>query len=196
MIHPDTELRLVNERIGHGVFATRDIPKGTITWVRDALDRAFTRDQVSAMEPPYRAILDKYCFVGADANYILCWDIARFVNHSCAPSCLAPGYDFEIAVRDIKSGEELTDDYGSLNLETEFECHCGASECRGVARPDDAVRLIERWDDQVEGVFHRLRDVDQPLWKFVKEQEEVTRVLVSGARPASCRVHSLLLCPS
>ena len=147
------------------------------------------------MEPPYRAILDKYCFVGADSSLILCWDIARFVNHSCAPSCLAPGYDFEVAVRDIKSGEELTDDYASLNLETDFECDCGCPECRGTVRSDDALRLVDHWDEQVAGVFPRLREVEQPLWTFVneKEKEQVAKVLDSGARPASCRVHSLLL---
>ena len=39
MIHPDTELRYVNDAIGYGVFATRHIPCGTITWVRDHLDQ-------------------------------------------------------------------------------------------------------------------------------------------------------------
>ena len=96
MIHPDTELRLVDERIGYGVFATRRIPAGTITWIRDALDRGFTRQAIDAMEPAYRAILDKYTFVDAIGEHVLCWDIARFVNHSCDPTCLAPGYDFEV----------------------------------------------------------------------------------------------------
>jgi len=31
VIHPDTELRFVNPDIGYGVFATRFIPKGSIT---------------------------------------------------------------------------------------------------------------------------------------------------------------------
>ena len=117
MLHPATELRFIDERIGYGVFTTRPIPRGTITWARDALDRSFTREAIDAMEPPYRAILDKYTFVDASGLYVLCWDIARFVNHSCDPTCLAPGYDFEIAVRDVAAGEQLTDDYGSLNLE-------------------------------------------------------------------------------
>lgn len=195
MMHPHTELRFVNERIGYGVFATQDIPRGTITWARDALDRAFTTEQMAAMAPPYRAILDKYCFVGGDGTHILCWDIARFVNHSCAPTCLAPGYDFEVAVRDIKRGEELTDDYASLNLETDFDCDCRSAECRGTVRSDDALRLCERWDQQVANVFPRLRDLDQPLWTFVDEREKaaVTKALDAGARPESCRVHSLLL---
>jgi hypothetical protein len=46
MLHPDTELRFVNRTIGYGVFATRMIPRGTITWVRDRLDQAFTPAQM------------------------------------------------------------------------------------------------------------------------------------------------------
>src|SRR5262245_44992186 len=117
MMHPSTELRFVDDQIGYGVFATRPIPRGTITWTRDELDRRFTRQDIDAMSPLYRAILDKYTFVDARGEHVLCWDIARFVNHSCDATCLAPGYEFEIAVRDIAAGEELTDDYGSLNIE-------------------------------------------------------------------------------
>ena len=32
MIHPDTELRFISPEIGFGVFATKLIPQGTITW--------------------------------------------------------------------------------------------------------------------------------------------------------------------
>jgi hypothetical protein len=61
MIHPHTELRFISPELGYGVFARRFIPKGTITWALDALDRSFSPSQVSAMAPLYREILDKYC---------------------------------------------------------------------------------------------------------------------------------------
>jgi len=35
MIHPDTEVRFINDEIGYGVVAKKLIPKGTITWVQD-----------------------------------------------------------------------------------------------------------------------------------------------------------------
>ena len=60
MIHPDTELRYVNDVIGYGVFATRHIPRGTITWVRDELDQAFSPDQILGMSDLSRQVLDKY----------------------------------------------------------------------------------------------------------------------------------------
>ena len=90
MIHPDTDLRYVNDVIGYGVFATRPIPRGTITWVRDNLDQAFSTDQILRMAEPYKQILAKYGYTDRHGATILCWDHARFMNHSCEASCLSP----------------------------------------------------------------------------------------------------------
>lgn len=38
MIHPSTELRLVDAVIGYGVFATGFLPRGTIIDAQDALE--------------------------------------------------------------------------------------------------------------------------------------------------------------
>jgi hypothetical protein len=38
LIHPDSELRFINPVMGYGLFATKTIPKGTVTWVGDPLD--------------------------------------------------------------------------------------------------------------------------------------------------------------
>lgn len=192
MLHPDTELRFINPTIGYGVFATRLIPAGTITWARDELDQVFTPPQVSARAPHLREILDRYCFYDGEGNWILCWDLARFVNHSCDANCLSAGFDFEIAVRDIHPGEELTDDYGTLNLTEPFECHCGAPSCRGVLHPEDPQRLVDEWDTRVRAVFSRLSLVEQSLLPFVRELAAVRDVLATGEVP-SCRCHLLLL---
>src|SRR5207244_1281605 len=37
MVHPDTEIRHIDDKIGYGVVAMRFIPRGTITWVADVL---------------------------------------------------------------------------------------------------------------------------------------------------------------
>src|SRR5882762_139189 len=118
MIHPHTELRFAGPHIGWGVFATRPIPRGTITWALDALDQRFTDAQIAALPTAARQQLDIYSFINSHGLHVLCWDHARFVNHSCAANCLSVGYDFELAIRDIAAGEELTDDYGTFNLTT------------------------------------------------------------------------------
>jgi hypothetical protein len=57
MIHPDTELQFINDKIGYGVVATKLIPKGTITWALDKLDRIFSPEEVRKLDPPYQACL-------------------------------------------------------------------------------------------------------------------------------------------
>jgi len=187
MVHPHTELRLVHDQIGYGVVATRFIPRGTIAWVRDDFDQTFSPAQVERMAPTYRDIVDKYCFADARGDFVLCWDLARYMNHSCEASCRSAGYGFELAVRDIQPGEELTDDYGSFNLEYDFICCCGSSECRKTIRPGDLVRFGDRWDTMVAEPFRLMSAVPQPLWPLVKEKEEVQAALARHAPIASCK---------
>ena len=189
MIHPHTELRFINETIGYGVVATQLIPRGTITWVRDAFDQTFSARHIASLAPLYRALITKYGFVDAQGDTILCWDLARYVNHACDPSCRSAGYDFELAVRDIRAGEELTDDYGSLNLEDDFVCCCAAPCCREKIRPDDLLRYAETWDHLVAEPFRRIPAVAQPLWPLVQEQSIVEAVLAQKIPIASCRHH-------
>ena len=187
MLHPHTELRFINEQIGYGVVATRLIPRGTITWVRDDLDQAFSVEQVKSMTPIYRDIIAKYCFVDARGDFVLCWDLARFINHACEPTCRSAGYDFEVAVRDIHPGEELTDDYGSLNIEYDFVCSCNSAVCRHKIRPGDMLSYAETWDQLVADPFRLIQTVSQPLWPFVKETEAIEAALAGRTPIASCR---------
>ena len=116
MIHPKTELKFISEQIGYGVVATEFIPAGTITWALDDLDREFTPSKIKKMNSLYQEILETYCYRNNKGNFVLCWDYGRFVNHSFKSNCMSTAYDFEIAIRDIQPGEELTDDYGYLNV--------------------------------------------------------------------------------
>ena len=189
MIHPDTELVHVNDHIGYGVFATKLIPRGAITWVRDDLDQVFTPEQCAGMAPIYRDILNKYTFMDGSGKMILCWDHARFVNHSCDANCLSAGYDFEFAIRDIAAGEELSDDYGYLNLQEPFPCACGSPRCRGSVLADDMERLHAVWDALARETFPFITRVPQPLWPLVREKEEIERAARAPEGPRSIRHH-------
>ena len=167
MIHPDTELRFINEKIGYGVVATKFIPKGTITWTLDKLDRIFTPAEINSMEEVYRQIMDKYTYRNPHGNHVFCWDHARFVNHSSNSNCVTTAYEFEIAIRDIQPGEELTDDYGYLNLEEPFEVLPEAGSNRNVIYPDDLARYYPIWDEKLLSAFPALRSVDQPLFHLL-----------------------------
>jgi uncharacterized protein len=189
MTHPHTELRFVSPEIGSGVFATRPIPRGTINWAMDPLDQHFPPSAVAAMPPPARRQLDIYSYVDRHGRHGLCWDHARFVNHSCEPNCLSVGYEFELAVRDIAAGEELTDDYGTLNPTEPFPCLCRRAGCRGSVLPDDPLRLSDQWNELARAAFFLIRTVPQPLWDVLFEQREVEAALADPNRLRPIHVH-------
>jgi uncharacterized protein len=182
MVHPHTELRFVNDNIGWGVFATQAIPKGTITWALDILDQKFNPEQVAGLPPHAQASLDKYSYIDARGRHILCWDHGRFFNHSCSANCLSLGYDFEIAIRDIAAGEELTDDYGTLNPLVPFPCLCAAADCRQAVQPDDFARHGDRWNSRAREAFFLIPTVPQPLWEVVNERADIEAALADPNR--------------
>lgn len=169
MIHPHTEIRFISPEIGYGVVATEFIPAGTITWVLDLLDREFTPTEIKSMAPFYQNILDTYSFRNSKGNHILCWDNGRYVNHSFDSNCLTTAYDFEIAVRDIHKGEQLTDDYGYLNISHPFE---GIDEGtkRKIVYPDDLLNYHEVWDKKIEKVFGKIILNEQPLKNLIEDE--------------------------
>jgi uncharacterized protein len=177
MIFPKTELRFISKQIGYGVVATEFIPKGTITWALDALDREFTPQEVSQMDSKYQKILDFYTYRNNRGNFVFCWDFGRYVNHSFNANCISTAYDFEVAIRDIHPGEQLTDDYGYLNISEPFEAEDEGTE-RKIVYPDDLVRYHKEWDEKVKAVFPLITKVNQPLQTFVSEEvwEKVVRI--------------------
>lgn len=178
MMHPKTELKLISTEIGYGVVAKEFIPAGTITWVLDELDREFTPAQYDKMEPLYRDILETYCYRNNKGNLVLCWDYGRYVNHSFKSNCLSTAYDFEIAIRDIQPGEELTDDYGYLNVSQPFR---GIDEGtrRKTVYPDDLLKQYKKWDKLLLQNFPKIITVEQPLKTLLKAKlwEEVEAIL-------------------
>lgn len=163
MIHPHTELRFISHEVGYGVVATQFIPKGTITWAYDQLDRTFSPAQVSQMDEIYKQILQKYCYRDSKGNHVLCWDISRFVNHSFNSNCISTAYNFELAVRDIYPGEELTDDYGYLNCQEPFVCLPEPNTSRTCVMPDDLLHFHQDWDTKLKSSFSYFNRVNQPL---------------------------------
>jgi hypothetical protein len=186
MLHPHTELAFIDDRIGYGVVATRRIPRGTITWVLDELDQRIPPHRVRRLSTLQRKHLDKYAYVDREGNWVLCWDHGRYVNHSCAASCISL-YDFSMALRDIQPGEQVTDDYGSLNLDESFTCWCDTTTCRGEVGPDDFLRFADVWDRSAADVLPLLATVQQPLWSLVQEKDAVRAALSDPLALPSCR---------
>jgi hypothetical protein len=62
-----------------------------------------------------------------------------YVNHSCDPNAGLSGQIALVAMRDIQPGEEVCFDYAMCDTlpYDEFECACGAANCRGRVTGDD-----------------------------------------------------------
>ena len=167
MIYPYTELKYVNDVVGYGVFATQFIPKGTVIYAEDPLDRVITLADYTALPVLFQPIVKKFGYVDWNGNYVLCWDIAKHMNHCCECNTLSTAYGFDIAIRDIQAGEELTDDYGLFNLEEEMNLSCRCSTCRLVLRRDDFERCYPDWDRKIQAALKLLNTVPQPMQRFI-----------------------------
>ena len=108
---------------GIGLFADEDIAEGTIVWEFDAIDSKYTQGQYDTFTEIEKEFLNKYSYK-FEGEYILCVDNARFFNHSDSPNCGSFDYSSGTlgntqAIRNIKAGEELTDDYNYFGLTQE-----------------------------------------------------------------------------
>jgi len=172
MIHPDTELRFINYNKGKGVFATKPIPKGTLTYVADDLEIEIEPDDFRLSDPRYKNIIETYSFINRDGKRIISWDHAKFVNHCCQGNTMSTGYGFEIAIRDIEKNEEITDEYGMFNFTYDMEIECDKSPCRNVISGKDLHKYHEEWDRKVKSALENYLNVEQPLELFLDTNVE------------------------
>lgn len=68
MIHPHTALRLIDERVGYGVFATELIPAGTITYIKDSLELVISPTDYLLHGPDMQAVIEKYSYIDECGN--------------------------------------------------------------------------------------------------------------------------------
>lgn len=175
MIHPKTKLVHINEKVGYGLFATDFIAEGTITYIKDSLELEITRTKYVLSNKEMQEAIDKFSYRDEKGNYIVSWDMGKYVNHSCGANTMSTGYGFEIALRDIFEGEQITDEYGIFNLEDEMMCECGDSNCRKIIQPEDFDALFPKWDDKIKQSLSKLKTVSQPLACFmdIKTQKQL-----------------------
>lgn len=105
---------------GLGVFALAPIAKGTPVWrFATGLDMEFSPDIVNGLPEHVRAFFSRYGYLDRNVKrIILCFDDARFVNHSDMPNVATDyaqdRYGLDVALRDIAAGEEITMDYAGF----------------------------------------------------------------------------------
>ena len=144
---PKRKFEVRRSRIhGRGVYATRAIKAGEriieykgerISW------KEADRRPASDPDDPNHTFL----FALDDGKRVIDAAVggnsARWINHSCDPNCETEesedGRVFIQAVRNIRRGEELFYDFGLVvderitpSLKKDYECRCGARDCRGT----------------------------------------------------------------
>jgi len=170
MIHPATELRYINDLIGYGVFATAGIPEGTIVYVKDSLEIQVSPTDFLMLTEEVKDTVEKYSYIDEKGVRIISWDFAKYVNHCCNCNTISTGYGFEIAIRDIEVGEQITDEYGIFNIEREIQLSCGGNNCRKLVRPEDFDTYYQDWDQKIQRSIQLLFQVAQPLLPFLDEE--------------------------
>jgi uncharacterized protein len=167
MIHPKTEVRYINDTVGYGVFATDFIPEGTIVYVKDSLEIIVSPEQYLTHPEPMQEIIEKYSYKDENGNRIFSWDFAKYVNHCCNCNTMSTGYGFEIAIRDIQAGEQITDEYGIFNLGYEMPLECAQPGCRKAIKPSDFDNLYPEWDEKILKSLKKLKGLEQPLYDLI-----------------------------
>ena len=170
MIHPNTVLKFIDETIGYGVFAKSFIPQGTIVYVKDSLERVVTPQKYLEQDYEMQEMIEKYSYRDEHGNRVISWDFAKYVNHCCNCNTMSTGYGFEIAIRDIFEGEQITDEYGMFNLDQEMQVFCGNASCRKSVRPTDFDRFYHTWDMQIQVAIQYIFNVEQPLYKWLDQE--------------------------
>ena len=117
---------------GRGVYATKDIKKGEVIIVWHP-KKVINLEELEKLSEEER---DHTHYIGG-GKYFLMGEPERFVNHSCNPnSFIGPGYK-DIALKEIRKGEEITSDYSIGGTGgRRIKCSCGSNNCRKILDED------------------------------------------------------------
>ncbi|XP_061588310.1 histone-lysine N-methyltransferase 2C isoform X1 [Cololabis saira] len=133
---------LARSRIqGLGLFAARDMEKQSMVIEYNG---TILRNEVAIRkEMVYRSQNRAVFMFRIDSEHVVdasrTGGLARYINHACAPNCVAEVVTFErgykiiiSCVRRVEKGEELCFDYQFDTVEGQHKiaCQCGAPECR------------------------------------------------------------------
>jgi uncharacterized protein len=118
---------------GQGAFAAEPIPprlkigeiRGESVSVAEARRRATRAERIMIVELSARRAID----------FSRSSDPMRYTNHSCQPNArlvIRNGRVEFYAARAIKTGEEITVNYGETHHDGKLACRCGAPGCKGA----------------------------------------------------------------
>lgn len=111
---------------GLGAYAARDFKKGEIVLHWN------TMHQLTKSEMEKLPAVEKDNYVSLCNGKLTHMQAPeRYVNHSCNPNTTVKDF-CDVAIHDIKKGEEITSDYANdaHSANKTMKCTCGAKNCR------------------------------------------------------------------
>ena len=136
------EARRIDGKGGRALVVREPVEKGelVVVWGGEVVHAS----RLGELTPDQRLLTiqveeDLYLVSGRDGP-------ADWVNHSCNPNCGLRGQIALVALRRLEPGEEVCFDYAMSDGTPydQFECGCGAPQCRGKISGDDWKRR-ELW---------------------------------------------------
>ena len=111
---------------GKGVFAKRDFKEGEIV-VKWDIAHTLTNGQLKTLPRE-----DKKYIASFNRQYFIMQPPTKYVNHFCDANTHVVNF-CDVALRDIKSGEEITTDYSKdVTTPLKMKCNCGSKNCQGI----------------------------------------------------------------
>ncbi|TAF12221.1 MAG: SET domain-containing protein-lysine N-methyltransferase [Nostocales cyanobacterium] len=191
MLHPNIQLQFINESVGFGLIASQLIPRGTVTWVHDKFDVVITGQEMEHIEEIYKRTIIKYAYRNKHGDFIFSWDNGRFINHSFDSNTISTAYNFDIAIRDIAAGEEITCDYGCFNLPGIVNLLPENSAQRTAITPHDIILYHQIFDKKASQGLAYFDKVEQALKPII--DHEVYQKCVDIAQNKA-QIDSILTC--
>lgn len=123
----NTNIIVKNSKIhGKGVFANKNFKKGYVV---------LRYNPIQINDEDFKKLSDKEkesIFV-KNGNHMRHTSPAIYVNHSCNPNT-NPSDNSDIAIKNIKKGEEITSDYSIDSPSINMKCNCKSKNCRGLIK--------------------------------------------------------------
>lgn len=115
---------------GKGVYASRGFKRGNVVLEIDDSHIVTDPSKLTKEQNEYD------CDYLADGKVVLMQEPEKYINHSCDPNTYVKtinGVRQVLAMRDIKTGDEITYDYSMNGYNNgTFKCACGNKNCRIV----------------------------------------------------------------
>ena len=108
-----------------GVFASRDFKKWEKVLHRD-ISHTIPKDVFQKMTDK-----EKEYITFLNGKYTVMQSPEKYVNHSCEPNTTAKDF-CDVAIKDIKKGEEITGNYLETeeNTKINMKCTCKSKQCK------------------------------------------------------------------